>query len=230
MKFGKWFELLLQQILSEWRDHYISYTFLKKRIKFIEATRNDIIMGDSNPDFLNTYEVDFINLLNAELDKINKFMEEKSRECHIRLQTLKGRIEKVKDGRTQAMVVHNHGREEVVLLGKDLVNFHGELVLLENYSLWNFTGLWKIIKKYHRRIGAFKGENCIPWTKYLPVFGGLRSCVCAMEANFFGFIGLSLVFFMRMSGCSCLIFLGLFLLPNGWLFLLAQLGGPLFSG
>ncbi|GLJ40797.1 hypothetical protein SUGI_0843850 [Cryptomeria japonica] len=168
MKFGKWFELLLHHILPEWRDRYISYTFLKKRITLIEATRNDIIGADSNQDFLNTYEVDFINLLNVELDKINKFMEEKSRECNVRLQTLKERIEKVKNGYTQAMVMSSHERDEVVLLAKDLVNLHGELVLLENYNIWNFTGLRKILKKYHRRIGAFKGEHYIPWAKCQP--------------------------------------------------------------
>ncbi|XP_057843515.1 SPX domain-containing protein 1-like [Cryptomeria japonica] len=168
MKFGKWFELLLHHILPEWRDRFISYTFLKKRIKLIEAVRNDIIVADSNQDFLNRYEVDFINLLSVELDKINKFMEEKSRECNVRLQTLKERIEKVKSGYTQAMVMSSHERDEVVLLGKDLVNLHGELVLLENYNVWNFTGLRKILKKYHRRIGAFKGEQSIPWAKCQP--------------------------------------------------------------
>ncbi|GLJ40796.1 hypothetical protein SUGI_0843830 [Cryptomeria japonica] len=168
MKFGKWFEFLLQHNLPEWRDRYISYTFLKKRIKLIEATRNDIIGADSNQDFLDRYEVDFINLINVEMDKINKFMEEKSREWHLRLQTLKERIEKVKNGYTQAMVMSSHEREEVVLLGKDLVNLHGELVLLENYNLWNFTGLRKILKKYHRRIGTFKGEHYIPWAKCQP--------------------------------------------------------------
>ncbi|GLJ40795.1 hypothetical protein SUGI_0843810 [Cryptomeria japonica] len=198
MKFGKWFEFLLQQILSEWRDHYMSYSFLKKRIKIIEAVKNDLIEGDSNQkiDFLNKCEVEFINLLNVELDKINKFMEEKRKDCHIRLQALKERIEKVKNGYTQAMVLYTDGREEVVLLGKDLVNLHGELVLLENYSVWNFTGLLKIVKKYNKRIGAFKGEQYIPWEKFQllssnqSIFKILNECEsimqCFLYVSFFG--------------------------------------------
>ncbi|GLJ37390.1 hypothetical protein SUGI_0758830 [Cryptomeria japonica] len=170
MNFKKWLELLLEKTLPEWRDHYISYSLLKKRIKLIEAIKSDIITGDSNQVFLNGYEVGFINLLNLELDKLNRFMEEKSRDCHIRLQKLKDRIEKIKNGYTQAAVMSSHERDEVILAGKDLVNLHGELILLENYSVWNFTGLRKILKKYHRRVHAVMGDNYIHWAKCQPFF------------------------------------------------------------
>ncbi|KAJ3673664.1 hypothetical protein LUZ60_005656 [Juncus effusus] len=42
---------------------------------------------------------------------------------------------------------------EMLRLRKDIVNFHGEMVLLLNYSSVNYTGLAKILKKYDKRTG-----------------------------------------------------------------------------
>ncbi|KAE8664283.1 SPX domain-containing protein 1 [Hibiscus syriacus] len=39
-------------------------------------------------------------------------------------------------------------------VGREIVDFHGEMVLLENYSALNYSGLVKIIKKYDKRSGA----------------------------------------------------------------------------
>ncbi|CAN0900229.1 SPX domain-containing protein 2 [Linum grandiflorum] len=44
--------------------------------------------------------------------------------------------------------------EEIVKIRKEIVDFHGEMVLLENYSALNYTGLAKILKKYDKRTGA----------------------------------------------------------------------------
>ncbi|KAH9318916.1 hypothetical protein KI387_020685, partial [Taxus chinensis] len=138
MNFEKWLRILLQQTLPEWRAHYISYKLLKKQIKLI-ATANQNNGGEKhfwsegeiNLDGLNGNEVKFIHLLNAELHKLNKFMEEKIGDCHIRLQVLKNKIQQLNSATGK--------NKEVIRLGKDLVNFHGELVLLENYSVWNYT-------------------------------------------------------------------------------------------
>ncbi|GAV79986.1 SPX domain-containing protein, partial [Cephalotus follicularis] len=45
-------------------------------------------------------------------------------------------------------------KEEIGKIRKDIVNFHGEMVLLENYSNVNYTGLAKILKKYDKRTGG----------------------------------------------------------------------------
>uniref|UniRef100_J3LAP1 SPX domain-containing protein n=2 Tax=Oryza brachyantha TaxID=4533 RepID=J3LAP1_ORYBR len=37
---------------------------------------------------------------------------------------------------------------------KEIVDLHGEMVLLENYSALNYTGLVKILKKYDKRTGS----------------------------------------------------------------------------
>ncbi|KAL7093586.1 hypothetical protein ACP275_11G048200 [Erythranthe tilingii] len=42
----------------------------------------------------------------------------------------------------------------MINIRKEIVDFHGEMVLLENYSALNYTGLVKILKKYDKRTGA----------------------------------------------------------------------------
>ncbi|KAJ6355070.1 hypothetical protein OIU77_005626 [Salix suchowensis] len=42
----------------------------------------------------------------------------------------------------------------MIKIRKEIVDIHGEMVLLENYSALNYTGLVKILKKYDKRTGA----------------------------------------------------------------------------
>jgi hypothetical protein len=47
-----------------------------------------------------------------------------------------------------------NSNEEMINIKKEIVDFHGEMVLLMNYSALNYTGLAKILKKYDKRTGA----------------------------------------------------------------------------
>lgn len=53
-----------------------------------------------------------------------------------------------------ARVAERGSKEELIEVRKEIVDFHGEMVLLENYSALNYTGLVKILKKYDKRTGA----------------------------------------------------------------------------
>ena len=44
--------------------------------------------------------------------------------------------------------------KKTVKIRRDIVAIHGEIVLLENYSALDFTGMVKILKKYDRRTVA----------------------------------------------------------------------------
>ncbi|KAH7421982.1 hypothetical protein KP509_13G084600 [Ceratopteris richardii] len=214
MKFGKRLQSQVEETLPEWRDKYLSYKQLKKRLKQLsapecfagaahsspehEATANvpqeeasasphdipgnlspsgnlsegqdssangfsnsgaksssssvdgivsDCIHPDLAPANLSAEEVDFIHLLNAELEKFNTFFIEKEEEYVIRLQELKERCEQLRSESDSL-------NEEMINIRKDIVNFHGEMVLLENYSSLNYTGLVKILKKHDKRTGA----------------------------------------------------------------------------
>ncbi|KAL2653942.1 hypothetical protein R1flu_022070 [Riccia fluitans] len=98
---------------------------------------------------------EFIRLLNVELDKFNNFFMEKEEEYVIRLHQLKERIEAVKGKYSEnGNACDQTCEEECTRIQRDIVTFHGEMVLLENYSSLNYMGLVKILKKHDKRTGA----------------------------------------------------------------------------
>ncbi|XP_055802087.1 SPX domain-containing protein 1-like [Solanum dulcamara] len=161
MKFGKSLSNQIEGTLPEWRDKFLSYKDLKKKLKLIEPKRStDSGEGDVRAskrmkltagDFdkvlekepMTDAEVEFVNLLEDEIEKFNSFFVEKEEEYIIRLKELQDRVAKAKD--------HN---DEIIKIRREIVDFHGEMVLLENYSALNYTGLVKILKKYDKRTGA----------------------------------------------------------------------------
>ncbi|KAK4257387.1 hypothetical protein QN277_006982 [Acacia crassicarpa] len=162
MKFGKSLSNQIEKTLPEWRDKFLSYKELKKKLKQLEPAakvgddgasdraskrqRVDAAAGSKeggDKDCVSKAECDFRTLLENELEKFNNFFVEKEEEYIIKLKELQDRVAKVKDS-----------NEELLKIRKEIVDFHGEMVLLENYSALNYTGLVKILKKYDKRTGA----------------------------------------------------------------------------
>ncbi|KAG7644354.1 SPX domain [Arabidopsis suecica] len=131
MKFGKRIKEQIQESLPEWRDKFLRYKELKNLI--------------SSPA---PVESIFVGLLNAEIDKFNAFFVEQEEDFIIHHKELQYRIQRLveKCGHNDEMF-----RENISEIRKDIVNFHGEMVLLVNYSNINYTGLAKILKKYDKR-------------------------------------------------------------------------------
>ncbi|OAY72331.1 SPX domain-containing protein 1 [Ananas comosus] len=153
MKFGKSLSNQIEETLPEWRDKFLSYKELKKRLKLIGAERPpkraravaDEDGVEASPVAMTREEEEFITLLEAELDKFNTFFVEKEEEYIIRQKELRDRVERA---------VGRDFKDELTRVRKEIVDFHGEMVLLENYSAFNYTGLVKILKKYDKRTGA----------------------------------------------------------------------------
>ncbi|XP_019101502.1 PREDICTED: SPX domain-containing protein 2 isoform X2 [Camelina sativa] len=154
MKFGKSLSNQIEETLPEWRDKFLSYKELKKKLKLMEPrsvenrpskrSRSDSNSVDSDPTAgMTKEELDFISLLEDELEKFNSFFVEQEEEYIIRLKELKDQVAKAKNS-----------NEEMINIKKEIVDFHGEMVLLMNYSALNYTGLAKILKKYDKRTGA----------------------------------------------------------------------------
>ncbi|XP_020232883.1 SPX domain-containing protein 1 [Cajanus cajan] len=135
MKFGKSLNKQMEKTLPQWRDKFLSYKQLKKKLKLVPK-RPRLHVHTSNG------ETDFTNSLQHELHKFNTFFLEKEEECIIKFKELQDRVATVKDS------------NELMQIRKEIVDFHGEMVLLENYSALNYTGLVKILKKYDKRTGA----------------------------------------------------------------------------
>ncbi|VAI77928.1 unnamed protein product [Triticum turgidum subsp. durum] len=145
MKFGKSLSSQIVETLPEWRDKFLSYKDLKKRLKLIglgadgeerQAKRARVSDpagdgGDEAAAAMTPEEADFMRLLEAELDKFNSFFVEKEEEYIIRQKELQDRV---------ARAAGMESREELLRVHKEIVDFHGEMVLLENYSALNYTG------------------------------------------------------------------------------------------
>ncbi|KAI3891020.1 hypothetical protein MKW98_007325 [Papaver atlanticum] len=160
MKFGKSLSNQIEETLPEWGDKFLSYKELKKRLKLIDpkvgerssnkrlrAVVDDeefSIVTEDELKGMTREEIDFIRLLEAELEKFNWFFVDKEEEYIIRLKELQDRVAKAKES----------SNEDLIKARKEIVDFHGEMVLLENYSALNYTGLVKILKKYDKRTGA----------------------------------------------------------------------------
>ncbi|VFQ77200.1 unnamed protein product [Cuscuta campestris] len=168
MKFGKSLSNQIEETLPEWRDKFLSYKDLKKRLKLIEP-KGSAAAGSATPvdgdgraskrpklagageaanwcgekGNITEAEACFVKLLEEELEKFNTFFVEKEEEYIIRLKDLQDRVGKAKDC-----------SDEMINIRKEVVDFHGEMVLLENYSALNYTGLAKILKKYDKRTGT----------------------------------------------------------------------------
>ncbi|XP_010939888.1 SPX domain-containing protein 3 [Elaeis guineensis] len=145
MKFGKRLKQQIEETLPEWRDKFLSYKDLKQLVRLISTT---------NPS--PNAEAEFIDLLNAEIDKFNTFFVEQEEDFIIHQKELRERIKTVIEtfGPGGSQPSEAEYAAEMGRIRKDIVNFHGEMVLLENYSNINYTGLAKILKKYDKRTGG----------------------------------------------------------------------------
>ena len=106
MKFGKSLSNQIEETLPEWRDKFLSYKDLKKKLKLVEpktagaASAGDRPSkrprvetsyssssgsGDGDKENMSEEEIDFILLLEDELEKFNTFFVEKEEEYIIRL-------------------------------------------------------------------------------------------------------------------------------------------------
>lgn len=100
MKFGKSLSNQIEQTLPEWRDKFLSYKELKKRIKLIGSKTGDdrpvkrlrldssFTSGDDFSVGMSKEEINFIQLLEDELEKFNNFFVEKEEEYIIRLKVI----------------------------------------------------------------------------------------------------------------------------------------------
>ncbi|XP_052210840.1 SPX domain-containing protein 1-like [Diospyros lotus] len=156
MKFSKNLSNLIEQTQPDWRDKFLSYKDLKKKLKLIrpkEAEPSDAacvrprkrrrLVEDGGGEAVAEEVVGFVRVLEDEIEKFNAFFVDKEEEYIIRLKVLQDRVAEVQDS-----------NEELMTVGREIIDFHGEMVLLLNYSALNYTGLVKILKKYDKRTGA----------------------------------------------------------------------------
>ncbi|KAF2923899.1 SPX domain-containing protein 6 isoform X1 [Oryza sativa Japonica Group] len=129
MKFGKLLKRQIEQSLPEWRDKFVSYKELKRIVASISGSPAD--------------EAAFVAALAADIDKIDSFFLEQEEEFVIRHRELQEAIKKAAEAAA-----------EVAGIRREIVDFHGEMVLLLSYSSINYIGVGKILKKHDKRTGG----------------------------------------------------------------------------
>ncbi|XP_075474809.1 SPX domain-containing protein 3-like [Primulina tabacum] len=150
MKFGKRLQQQIQQSFPGWRDKFLAYKELKKLVKLISLA----------PSMLNKSsktEAEFLHLLDYEIEKFNIFFMEQEEDFIIHHKELQEKIKEMVDigwGENANGSPALEMEDKMEKIRKAIVNFHGEMVLLLNYSNINYTGLSKILKKYDKRTGG----------------------------------------------------------------------------
>ncbi|KAJ8565483.1 hypothetical protein K7X08_008059 [Anisodus acutangulus] len=169
MKFGKRLKQQIEETLPGWGDKFLSYKDLKKLVKLISSCAPRMMSGSLE---YGKVEAEFVYLLNNEIDKFNAFFMEQEEDFIIRHKELQQRIGRVIDtwGPNGSQPSETDYKEELAKLRKDIVDFHGEMVLLINYSNINYTGLAKILKKYDKRTGGLLRSPYIQKVLQQPFF------------------------------------------------------------
>ncbi|XP_038714058.1 SPX domain-containing protein 2-like [Tripterygium wilfordii] len=130
MKFGMKLRSEVVRSTPQRRTRFLSYKKLKKQIKIHEK----LLRSESC--------FSFYLLLDRELDKVNEFFIDKEEDFIIKMKELRIRVASINCG------------EEKLKLQKEILEFHAEMVSLLQYSVLNFTGLMKIVKKHKKIAGT----------------------------------------------------------------------------
>lgn len=88
---------------------------------------------------------EFVATLNTDLSRVNSYFMEKEEEAVIRLRELEDRLEAAREGLDAP---------DLEQLRNELVDFHGELVLMLHWSLVNYAAVAKILKKHDKMTGS----------------------------------------------------------------------------
>ncbi|CAL4956284.1 unnamed protein product [Urochloa decumbens] len=171
MKFGKWLKRQIEQSLPEWREQFLRYKELKRCVKAVGPSPSPV------------GEAEFVATLDAEIDKINAFFLEQEEEFIIRHRELGRRAADL-----AAAAGHEAAAGAAAAIRREIVDLHGVMVLLLNYSSINYIGLAKILKKYDKRTGAVLRPPVIEAVLEQPFFETgtvsrlVRECEAMMEA------------------------------------------------
>ncbi|KAK8525048.1 hypothetical protein V6N13_016041 [Hibiscus sabdariffa] len=137
MKHGKRHRAEVARSLPEWQFKFLSYKALKKKLKLMNPNPNGRHRARAGAQ-----DMGFKQSLNRELDKVNTFYLDKEEDYIIMFRELESRAENL------------NGNEEMLELQREILDFHSEMVMLLHYSVINFAGLMKIVKKHNKRAGG----------------------------------------------------------------------------
>ncbi|GMI93894.1 SPX domain gene 1, ARABIDOPSIS THALIANA SPX DOMAIN GENE 1 [Hibiscus trionum] len=158
MKHGKRHRAEVARSLPEWERKFLAYKKLKRKLKLMNPNPNGRHRARSGPGNPPTLDTGFNRSLNQELDKVNTFYLDKEEDYIIMFRELESRAENL------------DSNEEMSELQREILDFHSEMVMLLHYSVINFAGLMKIVKKHNKRAGGAVYSSCMLRVLQQPFF------------------------------------------------------------
>lgn len=144
---------LQSSLIRNWSPHYIDYDGLKKALKSAEPNK-DSTKGKGK-EWEEQDEENFVNQLEADLDKVYTFQKVKAQEIIKRIQSAEVEVnEVISRSDQQAPNEPRSGQadvpteEEFLLLEEDLSDVIADVHDLAKFVQLNYTGFQKIIKKH----------------------------------------------------------------------------------
>lgn len=176
MKFGKRLRDIVDCSFPEWKPNFMSYKDLKKRIAAnipvddvephtpdeCRLRPADSLPPDAQRAALNAHAPFFVQF-RREVEKVNDFFIEKQEDFVIEHEQLSARVEALLVPGAPTRVDFNRLRQR-------LIDFHANLVVLENYSTVNYTGFRKILKKHDKKTGMSVRSTALRNVSSTPFF------------------------------------------------------------
>jgi SPX domain protein involved in polyphosphate accumulation/uncharacterized membrane protein YidH (DUF202 family) len=150
---------LRTSLIKDYYWHYISYDELKQALKTPYLEGHD--QNSPNPQRRPWNEDDekaFVQLLEAELDKVFTFQKLKSGEIVSRIKNGETEVKEIVEKQKHLDNAEDEGREtkleeDFLLLEEDLSDIIADVHDLAKYTQLNYTGFQKIIKKHDKQTG-----------------------------------------------------------------------------
>lgn len=121
---------------------FVRYKEMKKLLKKAAECKEK---GDD--EGMRAHEKEFIRLLYDDVDRINSYFMEEEEDHVIRLQELQD--------------LYSGGKVKVGAIRSRFIDLHGELVLLLHWSIVNYAGILKILKKHDKLLGGHAQKDLV---------------------------------------------------------------------
>lgn len=135
---------------------FLKYKQMKKLLKKAAEKKEE---GDDVG--MRSSEQEFIRILHDDVDRINSYFMEVEEDCVIQLQCLRDSYEKEcrhARGKDQGAWLSS---PEMRRIRSQFIDLHGELVLLLHWSIVNYAGILKILKKHDKLLGGHAQKDLV---------------------------------------------------------------------
>lgn len=151
---------------------FVRYKEMKKLLKRAAACK------ESDKEAMRTHEKEFIRMLYDDVERINSYFIEEEENAVIKLQMVQEMYVGAAVIPDESATTHGDGttnntslmdeakciqryNDAMHVIRSRLIDLHGELVLLLHWSIVNYAGILKILKKHDKLLGGHAQKNLV---------------------------------------------------------------------